>query len=170
VFSNHLFSHAFLIPPLACSLSSNEPSVRSLSLIILEQIYHVASTGKTAGPFADRPLLLLTTIGAKSGQARTSPLMYIPDGNQLLVPASNYGAPKHPDWYHNLLVHPSVTVEVGSETYRATASTLVGSEREQAWARIVERYPSVAQLQSTTRRQIPLVALQREPAGSGTFA
>ncbi len=129
-----------------------------------------ANRGKTAGPFADRPLLLLTTIGAKSGQARTSPLMYIPDGNQLLVLASNYGAPKHPDWYHNLLVHPSVTVEVGSETYRATASTLVGSEREQAWARIVERYPSLAQLQRTTRRQIPLVALQREPAGSGTFA
>ena len=126
--------------------------------------------GKTDGPFAARPLLLLTTIGAKSGQARTSPLMYIPDGDQLLVLASNFGAPKHPDWYHNLLVHPSVTVEVGSETYRARASTLVGLEREQTWARIVERYPSLAQLQATTRRQIPIVALQREPAGSGTCA
>ena len=129
-----------------------------------------ANRGKTAGPFAARPLLLLTTIGAKSGLPRTSPLMYIPDGDQLLVLASNFGASKHPDWYHNLLVHPNVTVEVGSETYRATAATLVGIEREQTWAMLVERYPSFAQLQTTTRRQIPLVALQREPAGSGTFA
>jgi deazaflavin-dependent oxidoreductase (nitroreductase family) len=120
-----------------------------------------ANRGKTDGPFAARPLLLLTTIGAKSGLPRTSPLMYIPDGDQLLVLASNYGAPKHPDWYHNLLVHPNVTVEVGSETYRATAATLVGIEREQTWARLVERSPSLAGLQTQTRRQIPLVALKR---------
>jgi deazaflavin-dependent oxidoreductase (nitroreductase family) len=124
-----------------------------------------ANRGKTDGPLAARHLLLLTTIGARSGQARTSPLMYIPDGDRLLVLASNFGAPKHPDWYHNLLVHPSVTVEVGSQTYRATAATLLGPEREQTWARIVERYPSLAQLQATTRRQIPIVTLQREPAG-----
>jgi deazaflavin-dependent oxidoreductase (nitroreductase family) len=120
-----------------------------------------ANRGKTDGPFAARPLLLLTTIGARSGQARTSPLMYIPDGDQLLVLASNYGAPKHPDWYHNLLADPNVTVEVGAETYRATAVTLVGIEREQTWARLVERYPSFAELQTKTRRQIPLVALKR---------
>jgi deazaflavin-dependent oxidoreductase (nitroreductase family) len=120
-----------------------------------------ANRGQTAGPFAARPLLLLTTIGARSGQARTIPLMYIPEGDQLLVLASNFGASKHPDWYQNLLVHPSVTVEVGSKTYRATAATLSGIEREQAWARIVERYPSLAQLQTKTRRQIPIVALQR---------
>jgi deazaflavin-dependent oxidoreductase (nitroreductase family) len=128
-----------------------------------------ANRGRPDGPFAARPLLLLTTTGVRSGQARTSPLMYIPDGDQLLVLASNFGALKHPNWYHNLLVHPSVTVEVGSQTYRASASILVGLEREQVWARIVERYPSLAQLQRTIRRQIPIVALQREPAGSGTF-
>ena len=120
-----------------------------------------ANRGKTAGPFAARPLLLLTTIGAKSGQARTSPLMYIPDGDRLLVLASNFGAPKHPDWYQNLLVHPNVTVEVGSQTYRATAATLVGLEREQTWARIVERNPSLTELQIKTSRQIPIVALKR---------
>jgi deazaflavin-dependent oxidoreductase (nitroreductase family) len=120
-----------------------------------------ANRGKTDGSFAARLLLLLTTIGAKSGQARTSPLMYIPEGDHLLVLASNFGAPKHPDWYHNLLVHPSVTVEVGSETYRATAATLVGLEREQTWARIVERNPSLTELQIKTSRQIPIVALKR---------
>ena len=114
------------------------------------------------GPFAASPLLLLTTIGAKSGQARTTPLRYFRDGEQLLVLASNYGGPKHPDWYHNLLAHPDVTVEVGAETYRATATALVGSEREQAWARIAERYPSFAELQSKTPRRIPVVALKRQ--------
>jgi deazaflavin-dependent oxidoreductase (nitroreductase family) len=80
-----------------------------------------ANRGKSDEPSEARPLILLTTTGAKSGQARTSPLMYIPDGDRLLVLASNYGAPKHPDWYYNLLAHPNVTVEVGSETYQAIA-------------------------------------------------
>lgn len=87
--------------------------------------------------------------------------MYISDGDHLLVLASNYGAPKHPDWYHNLLVHPNVTVEVGSETYHAIAVPLMGIEREQTWARMVEHYPSFAELQTKTSRQIPIVALKR---------
>src|SRR5262245_50088079 len=70
-----------------------------------------ANRGKPDGPFVASPLLLLTTIGAKSGQARTTPLLSLPDGDRLVVLASNYGAPRHPDWYHNLLVHPDVTVE-----------------------------------------------------------
>jgi deazaflavin-dependent oxidoreductase (nitroreductase family) len=135
------------------------PDQNTYNLQIIEAFR--ANRGKTDGPFAASPLLLLTTIGARSGLPRTSPLMYIPDGDQLLVLASNYGAPKHPDWYHNLLVHPNVTVEVGSETYRATAATLVGIEREQAWTRLVERYPSFAALQTKTRRQIPIVVLKR---------
>lgn len=114
------------------------------------------------GPFAASPLLLLTTTGAKSGQTRTTPLRYFRDGEQLLVLASNHGSPKNPDWYHNLLAHPDVTVEVGAETYRATATALVGSEREQAWARIVEQQPSFGELQSKTPRQIPIVALRRQ--------
>jgi deazaflavin-dependent oxidoreductase (nitroreductase family) len=121
-----------------------------------------ATREKPDGPFAASPLLLLTTIGAKSGQTRTTPLRYFRDGDQFLVLASNHGAPKNPDWYHNLLAHPDVTVEVGAETYRATATALVGSEREQAWAGIAERYPSFAELQSKTPRQIPVVALKRQ--------
>jgi len=120
-----------------------------------------ANRGKTDGPFAACPLLLLTTSGVKSGQTRTSPLMYISDGDYLLVIASNIGAPKHPDWYHNLLAHPNVTVEVGSEIYQATAVPLMGIEREQTWVRIVERYPFFAEHQAKTHRQIPIVALRR---------
>src|SRR5260221_12022965 len=82
-----------------------------------------ANRGKTDGPFAARPFLLLTTIGAKSGPARTSPLMYIPDGDHLLVLASNFGAPKNPGWYQKFLFFPNGTVAVGSETYPATGTT-----------------------------------------------
>ncbi len=90
-----------------------------------------AHQGKPDGPFAASPLLLLTTTGAKTGQARTTPLLSIPDGDRLVVLASNYGAPTHPDWYHSLLAHPDVTVEVGADTYRATVVPLAGRERKE---------------------------------------
>lgn len=75
-------------------------------------------------PF-DRPILLLTTTGAKSGQRRTTPMMCIPDGDRLLVIASNAGAPRHPDWYRNLVAHPDVAVELGKETFDATAVVVI---------------------------------------------
>ena len=84
------------------------------------------------------------------------------DGNRLLVIASNIGAPTHPAWYRNLIAHPEVTVELFSETYRASAVALTGSEREQTWARIVELYPFFAEHQAKTSRQIPVVALERQ--------
>ena len=117
-----------------------------------------------AGPMPGRPLLLLTTTGAKSGQRRTTPLMYIPDGEGLLVIASAAGAPKHPDWYHNLAAHPEVTVEVGKETFDATAVVLEGDERRQVWDRIIQQYPFFIEHQSKVTRQIPVVALQRRPS------
>src|SRR5260221_6901791 len=120
-----------------------------------------AHRGKTGGPMEGRPLLLLTTIGAKSGQLRPTPIMYIPDGDRLLVIASNIGAPAHPDWYRNLVAHPEVTVEVGSETFEATAVVAEGSERQRLWSRIVELYPFFTEHQAKTSRQIPVIALER---------
>ena len=119
-----------------------------------------ANRSKFEGPGA-RPLLLLTTTGAKSGQHYTTPMMYIPNGDRLLVIASNIGAPKHPDWYHNLVAHPEVTVEVGTETYEATAIVTQGTERQQLWAWIIEQYPFFADHQTKTTRQIPIIALTR---------
>ena len=119
-----------------------------------------ANRSKFAGP-GSRPLLLLTTTGAKSGQHYTTPMMYIPNGDRLLVIASNIGAPKHPDWYHNLVAHPEVTVEVGTETYEATAIVTQGTEREQLWTWIIEKYPFFADHQTKTTRQIPVIALSR---------
>ena len=97
------------------------------------------------GPMEGRPLLLLTTTGVRSGRRRTTPLMYVPDGERLLVIASNAGAPKHPDWYRNLAADPAVTVEVGRDTYGATAVILAGAERERLWGEIVGSYPFFAE-------------------------
>jgi len=126
---------------------------------MIEQFREDRAKGGSA--FAGRRLLLLTTTGARSGQRRVSPMMYVPDGDRLLVIASNIGAPKHPDWYHNLVAHPGVTVEVGSETYDATALVTEGAERQRLWDMIVERYPFFVEHQAKTTRQIPIIVLQR---------
>jgi len=120
-----------------------------------------ASRGKAGGPFEGRPMLLLTTTGARSGQLRTTPMMYVTVGDRLLVIASNAGAPTHPDWYRNLVAHPEVTVEVKNETYNATAIVTEGAEREQLWRNIVEQYPFFTEHQAKISRQIPVIALER---------
>jgi len=120
-----------------------------------------ADRDKGGGAMKGRPLLLLTTTGAKSGQLRTKPMMFIPDGNRLLVIASNAGAAIHPDWYRNLVAHPEVTVEVGNETFKAIASVTEGPERQRLWSRVVELYPFFADHQAKTTRQIPVIVLER---------
>src|SRR5579884_1515131 len=120
-----------------------------------------ANRGNPDSPFKNRPLLLLTATGARSGQPRTTPMMYVPDGDRLLVIASNAGAPKHPDWYYNLVAHPEVTVEVGSETYDATASVVKGRDHDGVWRQIVELYPYFADQRANEMRQIPTFALVR---------
>ena len=117
--------------------------------------------GKVGGMWEGRPLLLLTTTGAKSGRRHTIPTMYLRDGDRLLVFASKGGAPTHPDWYHNLVAHPQVTVEVGTETYNATATVLTGEERDRLYARQAELYPQFGEYQSKTTRKIPVIALER---------
>lgn len=120
-----------------------------------------ANEGKVGGMWEGKPLLLLTTTGAKSGQRRTNPVMYLADGNRLLVFASKAGAPAHPDWYHNLLAHPEVTVEVGTETYEAIAAALTGEERDRLYAKQSEAFPQFADYQKKTSRKIPVIALTR---------
>jgi deazaflavin-dependent oxidoreductase (nitroreductase family) len=108
-----------------------------------------------------RPLLLLTTTGARTGEPRTTPMMYVPDGDRLLVIASNAGAPKHPDWYRNLVANPDVTVEVDAEKFEATAEVPSGAERDRLFAGIVEKYPFFADHQAGVTRTIPVVVLVR---------
>ena len=116
--------------------------------------------GEIPGMHRER-LLLLTTTGARSGQPHTAPMMFVPDGDRLLVIASNMGAPKAPDWYTNLLAEPTVGVEVGDESYRAEAAPLTGTEYERVWASIVDGYPFFGDHQKQAGRVIPVVALRR---------
>ena len=121
-----------------------------------------ANRNKAGRAFEGRPLLLLTTTGARSGQRRTTPMMYVPDGDRLLVIASNAGALTHPAWYYNVVAHPNVTVEVGFETFDATTLVMEGEERHRLWNRIVELYPFFAEHQAKIARQIPVIALSRQ--------
>ena len=118
-----------------------------------------ANEGKVGGQFAGAPLVLLTTTGARSGQPRTSPMMYLDDGGRRYVFASKAGAPTNPDWYHNLKANPEVTVEVGTDELRATAREVTGSERDRLYAHQADLYPGFAECQEKTDRTIPVVEL-----------
>ncbi|MER5183004.1 nitroreductase/quinone reductase family protein [Streptomyces sp. NPDC002896] len=122
-----------------------------------------ANQGRVGGYFEGARLLLLTTTGARSGARHTTPLGYLPDGERVLVIASAAGAPKHPDWFHNILANPRVTVEDGIFTYEAEAVVLEGAERDRVFARAVDAEPGWADYQAKTTRVIPVVALQALP-------
>ncbi len=122
-----------------------------------------ANEGRVGGSWEGRDLLLLTTTGRRSGNPYTTPMVYTRDGERLLVYASKAGAPSHPDWYLNLEANPAVTVEVGSERYEATASTLEGEERDRLYAEQAARWPAFAEYEQKTDRVIPVVALERRP-------
>ena len=107
------------------------------------------------------PLILLTTTGAKTGQPRIAPLMHVADGDRIIAVASKGGHPNHPEWYLNLLAHPEVTVEVGSEKFDTTARILTGNERERAFRRAAEVFPPYAEYQKKTAREIPVIVLER---------
>ncbi|MCU0491618.1 MAG: nitroreductase family deazaflavin-dependent oxidoreductase [Chloroflexaceae bacterium] len=120
-----------------------------------------ANGGKVGGNFAGTPLLLLHTIGARSGLERINPLAYFADGERLVVIASKAGAPTNPDWYYNLVANPTVTVEVGTETFQARATVAEEPERSQLFDKMAARNPGFATYQQRTERIIPVVILER---------
>jgi deazaflavin-dependent oxidoreductase (nitroreductase family) len=101
-----------------------------------------ANDGKVTGVFADAPLLLLTTTGAKSGKPFTTPVVYTRDGDALVVVASKGGHPTDPQWYRNLVANPTVTVEVPGETFEATAEATSGDERRRLFDAQAELMPA----------------------------
>ncbi|MEV0148495.1 MULTISPECIES: nitroreductase family deazaflavin-dependent oxidoreductase [unclassified Nonomuraea] len=123
-----------------------------------------ANGGKVGGMFEGANLVLLTTTGRKSGKQVTSPVMYLKDGERIVVIASYAGADHHPAWYLNLVANPSLTVEVGTEKYQARAEVMEGDERDRLYARMVEVAPGFAEYQAKTERRIPVVALELQPA------
>ena len=119
-----------------------------------------ANEGKVGGQFEGAPLLLLHTVGAKSGLPRVNPMMYqqVPGGYAVF--ASKGGAPTNPDWYHNLLAHPRVTAEIGSGSVEFQARVAAGEERDQIWTAQKAAYPGFADYERNTTRQIPVVILE----------
>jgi deazaflavin-dependent oxidoreductase (nitroreductase family) len=120
-----------------------------------------ANAGKVGGPFEGAPMVLITTTGAKSGQPRTAPLVYLPDGDRIVIFASKAGAPTNPDWYHNLKADPRVTVEVGEDTFETTAVEVTGDERDRLYAEQAKRMPGFQEYADKTSRIIPVIALPR---------
>ena len=116
--------------------------------------------GQVGGNFAGAPLLLLHSTGAKSGQERVHPMMYLADGDRYVVFASKAGAPTNPDWYHNVKTHPDVIIEVGTRTVVARAEEVVGDERNRLYAKQAELYPGFADYEAKTDRVIPVIALR----------
>jgi deazaflavin-dependent oxidoreductase (nitroreductase family) len=122
-----------------------------------------ANEGKLGGQFANTPLLLLHTSGAKSGLPRLNPVAYIADGKRFVVVASKAGADTNPDWYYNLLAQPEVSVEVGIEHFQAQATIAAEPERTQLYEKMATANPSFAAYQQQTTRIIPVVVLTRRP-------
>ncbi len=120
-----------------------------------------ANAGKVGGPFEGAPMVLVQHKGARTGTERTTPLMYLPNGDDIVIFASKAGAPDNPDWYHNLLAHPETTAELGTETVAVRARVAEGDERDDLWTRQKAAYPQFQGYEDATDRIIPVVVLER---------
>ena len=117
--------------------------------------------GKVGGPFEGAPLLLLHTVGAKTGKERVNPMMYQAMDDAFATFASKGGADTNPDWYHNLLAHPKAKVEIGTESFEVEARVATGEERDRIWERQKREWPGFADYERKTDRTIPVVILER---------
>jgi deazaflavin-dependent oxidoreductase (nitroreductase family) len=118
------------------------------------------SGGRLLGRFRGAPVLLLNHVGRKSGKPRTSPLLYIEDGDKLVIVASKGGSHKHPDWWLNLRAQPETTVEVGGEKRSVVARRASSEEKSRLWPRLVEMWPDYERYQGRTERDIPVIVLE----------
>lgn len=126
---------------------------------------HVAIYRLTGGrighkPPGGPPMLLLDHVGAKSGEKRTSPLVYFEDGDDVVIIASKGGHPRNPAWFHNLRAHPDTTVQIGSEKRDVHARVATATERERLWPKAVAAYSGYDGYQERTGREIPVVILE----------
>jgi deazaflavin-dependent oxidoreductase (nitroreductase family) len=123
------------------------------------RIYRLTG-GRVGGRVRGVDILLLDHVGRKSGKPRTTPLLYIEDGENLVIVASKGGAAKHPAWWLNLQANPEAAVQVRGERRRVRAREAEGSERERIWPRLVEAWSDYANYQRRTERRIPVVVLE----------
>lgn len=126
---------------------------------VIEEFH--ANAGKVGGQFAGAPMILITHKGAKSGKSYTTPLVYSRDGARVVIIASKAGAPDNPDWYHNLVANPEVTVEIGTEKFQARARVVSDAERDRLFEAQAKIMPQFNEYQKKTTRRIPVVVLER---------
>lgn len=138
---------------------SNQFDMKAFNQSLIEEFR--ANGGKVGGRFEGRPVVLMTVTGAKSGRRLTIPLVYLQEGDRRFIFASKAGSPKNPDWYHNLVANPGVTVEIGTEKYEATATVITGPERDEIYSRQATTMPNFAEYQEKTTRVIPVIELVR---------
>ena len=144
-------------------------ATRPVAWLLARTIHHVdgatlrLSGGRTTASavLSGLPIIELTTTGAKSGRPRTVPLVGIPDGERLILIASNWGQAKHPAWYYNVKANPAVTVQDGDEVTEGVARELDGDERQHWWELAVAAYPPYAEYQTKTSRQIPVFLVEK---------
>jgi len=121
-----------------------------------------ANAGKVGGPFENTPIMLLHSTGRKSGKQYVNPLAYQQlDGDAIAVFGSKGGTPTHPEWYRNVLANPTVSVEVGTDKWDATAREAEGEERERIWTKQKKEFPGFADYEQRTTRRIPVIVLER---------
>ncbi|MGD0118681.1 MAG: nitroreductase family deazaflavin-dependent oxidoreductase [Candidatus Binatus sp.] len=117
--------------------------------------------GKVGTPFANMPMILVTHTGAKTGKSYTTPLVYTRDGDRVVVIASKRGAPNNPAWYHNLVAHPTVTLEIGTESFKAKARVATGDERERLYNQQAAQMAVFNEYRAKTTRKIPVIVFER---------
>jgi F420H(2)-dependent quinone reductase len=127
----------------------------------LNNAVYRASGGRLLGSFDGNPVVLVHHVGRRSGEHRVTPLLYMADGEDVVVVGSMGGTPKHPGWVHNLREHPDTEIELGRERRPVRARVANADERARLWPQLVERYPAFAQYQARTEREIPVVILSR---------
>jgi deazaflavin-dependent oxidoreductase (nitroreductase family) len=126
---------------------------------VIEEFH--ANKGKVGGQFAGAPMILLHHTGAKSGKSYLTPLVYSKDGDRIVVIASKAGAPNNPDWYHNLVANPDVTLEIGIDRFKAKASVAKGEERERLFNAQAKQMKQFDEYRKKTTRQIPVIVFTR---------
>ena len=140
--------------------NNNRSAYNTFNQRLIEDL-RVNAGQATSGPFVGRPLLILSTVGARSGEQRETPLVYTRSGDDYVVIASKGGAPTNPKWYHNLVANPVVTLEILGETFRARARVTEGGERDRLYRNQADLMPAFAEYQQNTSRRIPVVVLER---------
>ena len=135
-----------------------------IALLRMMTVTHVAmyrlTGGRLGGRIAGNPVLLLTTKGRKTGKRRTRALVYLPDGDQMVVVGSAGSNVRHPQWWSNLQANPRAEVQVGHASYVVEAEFLAGTVKEQLWARLVAAFPRFGEMQQQTSRELPVVRLR----------